>query len=198
MYYNWHDNTAQLQSIIYSQNEKLLYLEDQIQQLQKQVQKLQQANTNKIDKVEYKFDQLKVERLEGTLNIGLSPYGGAGTIEDFAVNQRELSVSTNEEQQHPMIDSVKTQIHDYLNNDCQNVLKSLEQKYNYNLEDPYRTFIIDDVRKQIDQRIHYYINQINVRNMPKEQLQNVENQMINKVKVDINNSFEEFLKHLPR
>ena len=36
------------------------------------------------NELEYKFDQLKVETLEGTLNIGLNPSDLQG-IEDFSI-----------------------------------------------------------------------------------------------------------------
>ncbi len=40
-----------------------------------------------MEKIEYKFDQLKVESLDGTLNIGLNPSNLKETIEDLAVEQ---------------------------------------------------------------------------------------------------------------
>lgn len=44
-----------------------------------------------VEKIEYKFDQLKVESLDGTLNIGLNPNSLKETIEDLAVEQRWTS-----------------------------------------------------------------------------------------------------------
>ena len=42
---------------------------------------LKEAPSTKIDRIEYKFDQLKIETLEGTLNIGLNPLSPDHQIE---------------------------------------------------------------------------------------------------------------------
>ena len=44
--------------------------------------------------MEYKFDQLKVENLNGTLNIGLNPFSTKEQqIEDFQVDTETLKVN---------------------------------------------------------------------------------------------------------
>ena len=63
----------QLHSIVMKQENKILHLEKAIFQLNKEIQELKQKPAIHVDKMEYKFDQLKVETLEGTLNIGLNP-----------------------------------------------------------------------------------------------------------------------------
>lgn len=48
--------------------------------------------------MEYKFDQLKVENLNGTLNIGLNPFSAKGQqIEDFQVDTETLKVNPETE-----------------------------------------------------------------------------------------------------
>ena len=41
--------------------------------MEQKITELQSRPSVHVEKLEYKFDQLKVEKLEGTLNIGLNP-----------------------------------------------------------------------------------------------------------------------------
>ena len=59
-------------------------MQKKIQSLEKQVSEFTKSSSCSIERMEYKFDQLKVETLEGTLNIGLNPSDLQG-IEDFSV-----------------------------------------------------------------------------------------------------------------
>lgn len=42
--------------------------------------------TTNIERIDYQFDQLKIERLEGTLNIGLNP-SDPNSVQNFEVGQ---------------------------------------------------------------------------------------------------------------
>ncbi len=64
----------QLQQALQAQQATILNLEDQVRQLQEELNELKSRPSSSIGKVEYKFDQLKVENLNGTLNIGLNPF----------------------------------------------------------------------------------------------------------------------------
>ncbi|MFC7060830.1 spore germination protein GerPC [Halobacillus seohaensis] len=61
-----------------------------IEQLTQKIEQLQSQDQRKtvIEKIEYHFDQLKIETLEGTLQIGLTPSGSTETeIEDLYKGQ---------------------------------------------------------------------------------------------------------------
>ncbi|MGO4886738.1 spore germination protein GerPC [Anaerobacillus sp. MEB173] len=200
-HYNYSNQLKQMSDYMHMQNERINRLEQHVQQLQQELQSVKQnQSSHNIEKVEYKFDQLKVERLEGTLNIGLNPYNGSDSIEDFSVNQKELNTPHVSNQQQPpqLYEPVKQQIDHYLQQDCPQILTTYETKYNYSLEPPYRQFIIDDVKKQIDHRIHFYLNQVNTVNANQDQLNKIEKMTVKKVKEDINKTFDEFLRNLPR
>ncbi|WP_227936822.1 spore germination protein GerPC [Alkalihalobacillus deserti] len=203
MYYNNSDLTQNLQQIysyLNSQHERINYLETLIQQLQNEINSLNKNPTSNIERIEYKFDQLKVERLEGTLNIGITPQNGENSIDDFAVNQHELNVPPAAEQQSNLFENVKRHIHNYLNGECYQVFNSIEQQNNYFLDSHYRQYIIQDIRGQIDHRIHYYLSQFNqdTNHVDQGNIEQFEALTINKVKEDIHKTYDEFIKHLPK
>ncbi len=187
----------QLDAYLRSQNAKLDELTRTIQQLQKEVAQLKEKNSPSVIRNEYKFDLLKVERLEGTLNIGLNPNGSDSSIEEFAVNQT-MDVPSPEERHPDLFTGIQQKIVHYLDDEAYEVLRGMEEKYAYPLDDPYRRFILDDVKKQIDKRIHYYVNQHKTAEMEPEQAIEIEQAVIKKVKQDIEKTCEAFIKNLPR
>ncbi|WP_088105447.1 spore germination protein GerPC [Halalkalibacter urbisdiaboli] len=180
------------------QHQRITELESVVQQLQLEINTLKENQTSTIERVEYKFDQLKVERLEGTLNIGITPNNGGGSIEDFSVNQNELNVPSMNNEQSKLFDNIRQHIYEYLNEDCYEMIDSIEKQHHYQINDEYRNHIIEDIKKQIDNRIQYYLNQINFNDLDKKKLAEVEEMTINKVKEDIHKTYDEFIKHLPR
>ncbi|MGG1517689.1 spore germination protein GerPC [Paenibacillus oryzisoli] len=60
-------------------------LKQTVDKQQEDLKALKEEKRFHIDKIEYNFDQLKVEKLDGTLTIGISP-GTLDQIDDFAVN----------------------------------------------------------------------------------------------------------------
>lgn len=202
MYYNQTDLAQNLQHIynyLNSQQERINHLEATVQHLQNEMNSIKQNPASNIEKIEYKFDQLKVERLEGTLNIGITPQNGENAIEDFAVTQHEMNVPAPPSHPSTLFENVKRHIHQYLNGECYQVFHSIEQQNNYYLDNHYRQYIIEDIRAQIDNRIQYYISQIN-QNPNNQDLGNpeqLETVTLNKVKEDIHKTYDEFIKHLP-
>jgi spore germination protein PC len=198
-------------------NEFLRYQNQQIQQMNLKIQELEkEINSLKtkeppqpVIRNEYRFDLLKVEKLEGTLNIGLNstPADNDGSIEQFAVGQ-SLSVPgsgsspssvsgsgsgpEDPQQQPQMFQDIQDQVKGYLNSDAYRTLEAIEQQYQYPLDDPYRKFIVDDVQKQIDQRIRYYLQK------QAEQPDATPESIIEDVKKDIEKTFEAFIKNLPK
>ena len=73
-----------MQTYIYNQDKLIRGMQKKIQIFREAISEFQKRPPVHIDRMEYKFDQLKVETLEGTLNIGLNPSDLQG-IEDFSV-----------------------------------------------------------------------------------------------------------------
>lgn len=199
MYYNheWIQYVQQLQSYLQAQNIRMDEMNRMIQQLIGEVTELKQTGSSPpVIRNEYKFDLLKVEKLEGTLNIGISPSGKDSTIEEFAVDQ---AVDAPEMQQQPEMDQrIQQQIHQYLDHDAYQTLKHIEQENKYPLDEPYRKFIVEDVKKQIHPRIQHYMKKVSLDGSDSERMEQVEKAIVQKVKKDIDRTFEAFIKNLPR
>lgn len=190
-----------LNGYLQHQHQQMQQMNMVIQQLVRQVHQLhEKISQPQVIRNEYKFDLLKVERLEGTLNIGIRPDGkGAdSSIEEFAVGQ-SMEVPSLMEKQYPLLyQKIQQQVRNYLDHDAYQALQALEKQYMHPLDDPYRKFIVEDVKKQIDKRISYYLNQIRSEGMPQEEAEKFQQPVFVKIKEDVDKTFETFIKNLPR
>lgn len=191
-----HDYFTKLQQYLIWQTNKIKQLEQQLARLEKEIQEIKQRPQTTIERIEYKFDQLKVETLEGTLNIGLTP-NGVGTIEDFAVSPEKTVVPQPEP---VLLRNIQKKLSNYLTNDGKKILEQLEEKYAYPLDETYRQFILQDIHHQIDERIRFYLQQkMNSGYVPDPTpSEDVETEIFTKIKEDIEQSLESFIKHLPK
>ncbi|MBW5469904.1 spore gernimation protein [Brevibacillus formosus] len=187
----------QLHDYIQSQNKKIEHMRQMLEQLQQDVNDLKEKQIPSVIKNEYKFDLLKVERLEGTLNIGLNPKGNDSGIGDFSINQ-SMDIPDPTQTSAPLFDRVQYEIYQYLEGDAYLVLEKIETECNYPLDQNYRAFILDDIKKQIDQRIKHYLNQLPADELEPEQLDIFVQTIVQKVKRDIDKTCETFVKNLPR
>lgn len=164
-YYN-HDTYEYLQEIhryIEYLNHKTSKLEEQILSLKKEIEEIKNTPKTTIEKIEYKFDQLKVETLEGTLNIGISPNGN-DVIEDYTVNNKanENSLINNESSHENMLDQIQMEINQFFENQYFPEIEQIEKKYDTQLGEENHRLIIEDIRKQLDDRIQFYMNQLSL------------------------------------
>jgi len=193
---NLYGYLKHLERYLLWQTKKMKKLEEKITALEKELVDIRQRPQTTIERIEYKFDQLKVETLEGTLNVGISPNVGE-TIEDFAVNPEKIIVP---DPQPVAFRNIQGKVNDYLANECKDILKHFEERYSRQLDETYRNFVIEDIRRQIDDRIRFYVQQrMNSGNVSDSQTpEAMENEIFEKVKKDIEQSIELFIKHLPR
>lgn len=195
-YYQLFHYVNQMNQYLRHQHERLRKLEDTILRMEEELQELKERPVTNIENLEYKFDQLKVETLEGTLNIGLTPHGPDG-IDQFDVNQSQVQTPVIEKEYPGLYPGIRDDIHKHLDTECYGLLEKLEEKRGIQLDTPYRKFMIEDVKRQIDDRIRYYLSQINEGDIPEEQVEAMRQEVISKVKQDIERSFEVFLEHMP-
>ncbi|MGJ9383423.1 spore germination protein GerPC [Salipaludibacillus sp. CF4.18] len=201
MYYNNPDVLQQIQQLYWhlnSQYERITKLEADNEQLKNEMATLKDNHVSRVERIDYKFDQLKIERLEGTLNIGLSPSHGQGSIDDFSVNQQDLNVPPVTQQNSEFYRTIQEQVQEYLNEESYRDLELIENQYNKPLNSNYRQYIIEDIKKQIDSRIHHYLSKTDLKSLSPEESERLKNMTISKVKEDIHNTCEEFVRHLPR
>ena len=140
LFYYIHLLAAQIQKM----EEKLAKLERENSQLKKTVEKLTKQPPIHIERIDYHFDQLKIEQLEGTLNIGINP-------KDLQ-NMDELAIpaihnhSFPPQRQQELADSLLEQCHAYLENDLTKLIEEKKTAMQIELDESYMNFIKEDIK----------------------------------------------------
>lgn len=189
---NIYQALQSMQAYLYNQDKKINKLQEQIKTLEKTVTELQNRPPVHVDRLEYKFDQLKVETLEGTLNIGLNPSDLKG-IEDFSVPTKNGPVVPKERM--ALFTEIETSLEQYLDTNLQSIMEDAGQQLNVQVDDSYREFILQDIKKQLPNRIEYYLNQP-LRSSDETPEQQKE-QAFEQMKKEIHHGVLTFLQHLP-
>ena len=182
-------------SYLQQQAAQIQQLERQISVIQAELNSLKENPGTRIDRVEYKFDQLKIERLEGTLNIGLNP-ADQEHVENFEIGQHPPEIGMlQQEMNGQLIQHARQLVAAYLNEEIPHHLEQLETRYDSKLDDTNRHHIIEDIRKQVDSRIRYYAKHVKTEESasPREQAE----KLAEHVKRDIIRAIEHFLKAIP-
>ncbi|MGG0276382.1 spore germination protein GerPC [Bacillus rhizoplanae] len=189
----------QLQQFIQQQQEKINALETQLAKLTEQIEELKQRPSSSIGKVEYKFDQLKVENLNGTLNIGLNPFTSKGEIiEDFNVETETLKVNPETQVNPDFYQDIIQEMHRYLEEEAYSRILHFEQEERTPLDDMYRQMMIDDIKQQMEHRLPYYLSQVQPHPEITSNPQYMKDVIIRAMKQDIDKAFLTFIQHIPR
>lgn len=139
---------------LYQSELQLQQMNDKLNQLQKQ---LDEVKNKPPVHIEYHFDQLKVNHLEGTLNVGLTPQELKGVESLEIPNPACMQVEhTQPMESEPPIRSLQDEMLAYMDDKSTDLLMGLEGKYGITLEEEHRLRVIEDVKKQINERVHYY------------------------------------------
>lgn len=190
----------QFQQVLQQQQETIRALEDQIRMLKEELDELKSRPSSSIGRVEYKFDQLKVENLNGTLNIGLNPFATKGQqIEDFQVDTETLHVNpeTAPETAPDFYQSIIQEMHRYLDEEAYNRILHFEREERTPLDDMYRQMMIDDIKKQMEHRLPYYLSQVQPYDDITSNPQYLHDVIIQAMKQDIDKAFLAFIQHIP-
>src|SRR3954447_14733408 len=123
MYQDYSQYLQWLQMCIQAQEQRIITLETTLNKMKEEIKKLNERKSIHVDKIEYKFDQLKVETLEGTLNIGLNPSDLSG-IEDFAVQNQSLTTPLSPKDQMQRSMKIEESIYSYLETDLPQLVEA--------------------------------------------------------------------------
>lgn len=184
-----------LEQHLLSQNKRVDQLEKTCRFLEEQLEELKNKPYTNIEKIEYKFDQLKVEKLEGVLNIGLNP-NDPSAIDQFEVQNDQVEANDFlRELKKQIYEQCREKIENYLKEECPKKIKELSENNQLSLDDTYAALMIEDIRRQIDGRLAYYIEHLRLHDQTdvQEKVQLINQQ----VKKDIEQSIAHFLKHFP-
>ncbi|MFC5701087.1 spore germination protein GerPC [Cohnella faecalis] len=156
--WNWSPYTQEWADLLLrlQQSEQLVQqLGDQLKQLQKELSDLKAKPPLHI---EYHFDQLKVNRLEGTLNVGLSPQG-IGGIDSFdtpATGCWNVVQESKPASDDAQIEAIQGEMARYMDETAFGALQGLEQSLGIPLDAAHRQKVVEDVKGQLNDRVRYY------------------------------------------
>jgi spore germination protein PC len=111
--------------------------------------------------VEYHFDQLKVSRLEGTLNIGLTPQG-VQSMEDLDLpvpgtwTSASAPVPGAQDEAMQRIRGLQTEAAEDVDRNLPAALRRLADQMKAPIDEPHIRLIVDDIKKQLNSRVQYY------------------------------------------
>ncbi|MGV3465597.1 MAG: spore germination protein GerPC [Heyndrickxia sp.] len=191
-----HAYIQQLYQYIRHQDKQIAKFEKMLKELKTEVDSLKEKPPISVERLEYKFDQLKIERLDGTLNIGLNPADLSEKIEDMEIpnpKSNPAPIVTEPEFKQELI----SRLNHYVGNDIHTVIKDTEQQLGMTLEQQYCDFIIDDLQKQIPQRVDHYLNILAGQDLGNMQKDDLLNQVHQKMKTDIDQAIFMFISKLP-
>ncbi|UNK20913.1 spore germination protein GerPC [Paenibacillus sp. N3/727] len=142
-----------------TQSEKLGQMELLLQQLRKDVDGLMNRSHTHIERIENHFDLLKIEKLEGTLNIGVTSSDGKN-LEDIMVNGQSMEQIQKSPEQSALIRSIEQPVISYLQDEIPELIRDMAGERKIHMDSPYTQMMIEDVRRQIDDRILIYLEKI--------------------------------------
>ncbi|TFB22056.1 hypothetical protein E3U55_07075 [Filobacillus milosensis] len=146
--------------------QQLAYLEQKINQQTQLIQELKdkidelseaqkQSSKSQVEKIEYNFEQLKIETLEGTLNIGLTPH------KDLPFEQLDLPEESSEPVTTPMEQQIYNQLLPYIRKEVPKIINDFSNENDINISDEWRVILFQDLRKQLPNRIKQHIQNLN-------------------------------------
>lgn len=194
MYQDYSQLLQWVQITLQAQENRIATLEHTIQKLQEEMKQCKDKPSIRVDKIEYKFDQLKVETLEGTLNIGLNP-SDLANIEDFAVENQSLNTPMHPKAQMQRSMKIEESIYQYLETELPVLFKETQNQLNVRLDDSYLEFIKQDILKQLPARIDYHIQNAAANERNGEQI--TEESIVELLKQEIRKGILIFINHLP-
>jgi spore germination protein PC len=193
---DFYQYIKRLHLYVEQQSNKLAKMEKMIAELQNEIASLKERPPVQIGNIEYKFDQLKVETLEGTLNIGLNPTDLDG-IDDFAVDQKSVNVPIPPKQLFKRTIELETSLYQYLETDLENIYRDAQTNLGINVDESYFTFIKEDIKKQLSGRVAHHLKELSSASRGEELSPDINNQIIDRLKQEIRNGVFLFLKNLP-
>ncbi|MFS8651737.1 MAG: spore germination protein GerPC [Caldibacillus sp.] len=175
--------------------------ESSIKQLQKKQKALEKELTEVkekpvlyIDRIEYQFDQLKIDRLEGTLNIGLNPKD-LQDMDEFAIDTLPFH-----KMQDRYLENIREQLeHElnaYLDTELPEQIDKIKHENGLDIDESYTQFIIADIRQQLRERIDFYLKQ-QLQEMPQTDREDTTAIILEKIKNDIDDAVQKFFKQFP-
>lgn len=192
----FYEYLRQLHQLVESQEHRIRALERSVLQMQKEISQLKERPPVHVDRIEYKFDQLKVESLDGTLNIGLNPSDLQG-IDEFSVPNQSIKTPSPPKQMFQRTMELEDIVYEYMGNHLPVIFEKTQAKLQTNLDDSYYHFIEEDIKKQIPKRVEHYIREFSSVVIETEDRSRLEKTITDQFHKEMEHGVEVFIKNLP-
>ncbi len=197
MQFDWNAYLFQIQEMMKMQDQKIARLEEEVTRLRIKVAELGDRPAIHVDKIEYKFDQLKVETLEGTLNIGLNP-ADAENLEALAVNHENPLTPFLFQDRELLVQQLVGDVSQYLEKERARLLKESAITKDSPINEQVAEFIIQDILRQLPHRASLYLDQTPIYDRTVERLPLITERVREKLIRDIDFAILKFINDNPR
>lgn len=187
---DFYSYTVQMQRYLETQDYRIKMLENELALMKTKLAELQNKPAVNVERIEYKFDQLKVETLEGTLNIGLNP-SDLSNIEELAINSAnpplQPYVFPNRQQ---FVEDLSASIAAEMDE----LIQDTAEQHRENLDPSFHQLIKSDIEKQLSQRVSLYLDQTSQPERSPHLLEQVKEKISERIKSDITQSIRNFIQ----
>ncbi|MCL6604737.1 MAG: spore germination protein GerPC [Paenibacillus sp.] len=164
------------------QSDKLQQLEKMVRELQSDVDSLKNNKAATIGPINYHFEQLKIEKLEGTLNIGITPSEG-NNLEEVMVNGQPIG--SQDEDRTALYEKIRPLVVEYLQKEAPERLLEMASGSNLSINETYIQMVMQDLQRQMDGRIYDYLGQLPVAQQRRQNDEEICVTIVEQIKVDI-------------
>ncbi|RHW43164.1 spore gernimation protein [Neobacillus notoginsengisoli] len=172
--------------------QRIAALENALRCAEEEIQKLKEKPPIQVGTIQYKFDQLKVETLEGTLSIGLNPQDLQG-IEDFAVQNGQPGTPLPPIEMMQRSLKVEEYLNAYMDSELPAFISAAGEKLGLQQPEAYLSFIKNDIKKQLPGRIENHLRTTHSSDTDESALEKTAAEL----KKEIENGVLAFLTNLP-
>ncbi|NWN98565.1 MAG: spore gernimation protein [Bacillus sp. (in: Bacteria)] len=144
----------QLASQLKRHEEKLAKLEKAHADVMKTIETLKNQPPINVERIDYHFDQLKIERLDGTLNIGLNPQD-LQEMDEFSIPTPLLRKEQSEKSK-VQLNQLQDKFNTYLEKELPLFIEKAKKEMGLELDESYAAFIQEDIRRQLPERLAFY------------------------------------------
>ncbi|WAA13039.1 spore germination protein GerPC [Fervidibacillus halotolerans] len=176
IFYYYH----QIINKVNQQDEIIREIKQKQSLLEQELEKMKNEPTINIERIDYQFDQLKIERLEGTLNIGINP-NDLQELDEFSIGHPRFQ--SNSPSQSEIIQKVEQRLNDYLEKEWPTFIDKTLNELKINIDSSYIDFIKEDIERQLSSRISYYLQRFNTD--PGSSEDHLEEKLFSTIKSDI-------------
>ena len=182
---------AEMKKYLEAQAARILALESEVRMLKAQSTERSDQPPMNVEKIEYKFDQLKIERLEGTLNIGVNP-ANLKELDDLFVNGTPYGAQFSQPGLEELKNRISTQIAAFINAELPSIISHAEKETGRSFNSQFDGFIKDDLLRQLPERIDFYLQKYPF-NDQLERKEEYTERLVEQIKTDVEQAVRTFV-----